>query len=55
MLRRQPLDGFVVSAAMRARTLTTFGEALAPDKGARRILCDVRDFEGCISHSLPPP
>ena len=54
LLRRQPLDGFPVTAAMRARTLATFGEALAPDKVVRRILRDVRDFEGCLSQNWWP-
>ena len=43
LLRRKPLDEFPVSAAMRARTLATFGEDLPPDEVVRRILRDVRD------------
>ncbi len=43
LLRRKPLDEFPVSAAMRARTIATFGEGLPPDEVVRRILRDVRE------------
>ena len=54
LLRRKPLDEFPARAEMQTRTLATFGGDLREDEVVRRLLRDVRNFEGCLSHSWLP-
>ena len=42
ILKRKPIDEFPISAAMRQRTIATFGTDLAPYEVVRTILKDVR-------------